>query len=341
VSEGENVEAFERDLASRLGLTRPLAVNSGTAALHLALVLAGVGPGDEVVLPAQTFLATGMAALMQRATPVFADIDPETGNLSPVALREKVSHRTKAILPVHWGGYPCDLDAIHAVAAEHGAAVIEDAAHALGATYGGKPVGAVSRFTCFSFQATKHLTTGDGGALCCLREEDHREGRRTRWFGIDRASAGKTPVGDRLARAESVGFKYHMNDLSAAVGRGNLEDFPSLLNARRRNAGAFREGLSNVPGLTLLRDESDRGHAHWLFTVRVERREDFARKMKNDGIPVSVVDLRLDDHPAFGGRRDDLPGQDVFDTEQISLPVHPGLAPRDIDRVIRSVRSGW
>ena len=139
VSEGKLVRQFEEGLGNRLGLVHPVAVNSGTSALHLALDLAGVGPGDEVILPAQTFVASGLVILMQRAIPVFADIDPTTGNLDPASVRAQITSRTKALMPVHWAGYPCDLDELNALAAEHDLAVIEDAAHALGATYRGRP----------------------------------------------------------------------------------------------------------------------------------------------------------------------------------------------------------
>ncbi len=189
LSEGRLVKEFEAALSSRLGIQNPVAVNSGTSALHLALALCGVGPGDEVILPAQTFVATGLVILMQGATPVFADIDPQTGNLSPAAIREKITPRTRAVMPVHWGGYPCDMDEINTLAAENGLAVIEDAAHALGARYKDCLAGALSRFTAFSFQAIKHLTTGDGGALCCLVEADAKAAFVRRWFGIDRANS--------------------------------------------------------------------------------------------------------------------------------------------------------
>ena len=157
---------------------RPVAVNSGTSALHLASAVADVGPGDEVILPPQTFVASAATILMCGAKPVFADIQPYTGNLDPQSLRVHITPRTKAVMPVHWGGYPCDMDEINAIAREHDLAVVEDAAHALGATYKGKPVGSLSRFTAFSFQAIKHLTTGDGGALCCLEESDYWAARR-------------------------------------------------------------------------------------------------------------------------------------------------------------------
>jgi perosamine synthetase len=303
--------------------------------------LAGVGPGDEVILPAQTFVATGLVILMQRATPVFADIDPMTGNIAPASIAELISPRTKAVMPVHWAGYPCDMDEINTLAARHGLAVVEDAAHALGATYKGKPVGSISRFTAFSFQAIKHLTTGDGGALCCLDEADARAAFSRRWFGIDRASSQPSILGEREYDIDAVGYKYHLNDLAAAVGLGNLEDFPQRL-ARRQQVGAYyREQLCNVSGLRLLRLESDRTHAYWLFTVLVERREDFIRRLADNGIPASVVHLRIDRNSIFGHARDDPPGQAEFDKRQIALPIHDALSRDNVEHVTRIVKSGW
>jgi perosamine synthetase len=341
VSEGLRVRQFEEALTGQLGLAHAVAVNSGTSALHLALAVAGVGHGDEVILPPQTFVATGLAILMQGATPVFADVDPLTGNLSPASLREKITERTKAVMPVHWAGYPCDLDEINGIANEHGLTVIEDAAHALGATYRGKPVGAVSRFACFSFQAIKHLTTGDGGALCCLNEEDERQARSRRWFGIDRVRSLPSHLGERVFDITEVGYKYHMNDLAAAVGLGNLEDFQSQL-ARRQEIGQFyRQQLCHVPGLTLPAIGDDRTHAYWLFPVLVERRDDFIRKLASDGIPASVVHLRIDRYSVFGGARKGLVGQDRFDGTQANLPVHGGMSEEEVRLVVRSVREGW
>ena len=341
LSEGVMVKRFEGALTQSLGLRNPVAVNSGTSALHLALALAAVGPGDEVILPAQTFVATGLVILMQRATPVFADIDPMTGNLAPASIAERISSRTKAVIAVHWAGYPCDMDEINALAARHGLAVIEDAAHALGATYKGKAVGSISRFTAFSFQAIKHLTTGDGGALCCLEEADARSAFSRRWFGIDRASSRPSILGEREYDIDALGYKYHMNDLAAAVGLGNLEDFPHRL-ARRQQFGAYyREQLRNVSGLQLLRLDNDRTPAYWLFTVLVERREDFIRKLALEGIPTSVVHLRIDRNSIFGGVRTDLPGQAEFEERQIALPIHDALSRDNVEHISRIVKRGW
>ena len=341
ISEGKLVRQFEEELARTLGMVRPVAVNSGTSALHLALEVAGVGPGDEVILPAQTFVATGLAILMCRAKPVFADIQAHTGNLDPESFQAKISPRTKAVIPVHWGGCPCDMDEINAIATAHGIAVVEDAAHALGATYKGRPVGSLSRFTAFSFQAIKHLTTGDGGAVCCLDERDFEAVKRRRWFGIDRVHHLPTLLGEREYNLAEVGFKYHLNDLAAAVGLGNLPDMPGNLARHRQIAAAYRGGLKDVAGLSHLHLPADRESSWWMFTMLVERREDFIRALKSRGVPASVVHLRIDRNQVLGGINNDLTNQRLFDPLQVALPIHAGLTERDVSTVLEAVKAGW
>lgn len=340
LSEGPIVQEFEQALAN-LGLVNPLTVNSGTAALHLALTVAGIKPGDEVILPAQTFVATGLVVLMVGATPVFADIQYETGNISPSSILEKITPRTKAIICVHWAGYPCDLDEITEIADKHDLIVIEDAAHAFGATYKGKLVGSVSRFTAFSFQATKRITTGDGGLLCCQYPDDFEEARLRRWFGIDRLKSSPSVLGERQYDIKKLGYKYHMNDLAAAIGIGNLADFPIIQSRIREIAKTYRSMLTNVPGLKMLEYKNDRESAYWFFPILVERRIDFIKKLRSCGIPCSVVHQRIDRNTIFGGLRHDLPNQEKFDVHHVGLPIHVGLTDEDINRIIRAVRSGW
>ena len=341
VSAGEIAGQFEDALSERLGLVNPVSVNSGTSALHLALAIAGVGPGDEVVLPAQTFVATGLVILMQGATPVFADIQYETGNIDPASIRGKITDKTKAIVPVHWGGYPCDMDEINSIAEEYNIAMIEDAAHALGATYKGKSIGSISRFTAFSFQAIKHLTTGDGGALCCLNKDDYNNAVNRRWFGIDRAKEKNSILGAREFDISEIGYKYHMNNIAAAIGLGNLEDFSEQLSRRRQIASIYRDALHNVPGLKLLDYKEDRESAYWLFTVLVENRVGFVNKLKEHGIPTSVVDFRIDKNTVFNKFRTRLPNQERFDEVQIAIPVHSGLSDDDVAHIINCIKMGW
>ena len=348
LSEGKMVERFENALTDTLGLVNPVATNSETSALHLALVLAGVGLGDEVILPAQTFIATGSVILQCGAKPVFADIDPMTGNVTPEAIAESITEKTKAIIVVHWGGYPCDLIPINEIAFDHEVSVIEDAAHALGSEYGGKPIGSgwgmgphglASRFVCFSFQAIKHLTAGDGGSLCSQREDAHRA-KLLRWFGIDRKEAKPDILGERVFDVKEAGYKYHMNDIAAAIGLGNLEEFPRRLKRRQKIGAIYRAELAHVGGVTLLKSEPDRTHAYWLFTMLVERREDLICKLKENGVPNSVVHLRIDRNSIFGGPFD-LPGQAEFEARQLSIPVHDELTDADVHHIVHCFQEGW
>lgn len=341
LSEGKLVREFEERLSADLGVVNPVAVNSGTSALHLALVLAGVGPGDEVICPAQTFVATAMVVAQERAIPVFADIQYGTGNIEPAAIEARITERTRAIMVVHWGGYPCDMDEITEIAKRHGLTVIEDAAHAPGATYRGRPIGSISDFTCFSFQAIKHITTGDGGAVCCRRDEDARNAVTRRWFGIDRANSKPSILGERAYDIDAVGFKYHMNDFAAALGFANLEGFGERLARRRSVAAAYREAFAALPGIKLFEASPDRESAWWLFGMHVERREEFIRALQDRGITTSVVHQRIDRNSVFGGKRDDLPNQARFDETQIHVPLHDGLSDGDIAHIIDSVKKGW
>lgn len=341
ISEGKLVREFEEQLEEKLGLLNPVALNSGTSALHLALVLAGVDSGDEVIISPQTFIANGMAVLYQKAIPVFADIQLKTGNIDPESIKKKITNKTKAIIAVHWGGYPCDLDEINSIAGEKNISVIEDAAHALGAIYKNKPVGSISRFTCFSFQAIKHLTTGDGGALCCLNEEDEQQAQRRRWFDIDRKNSKPSLLGEREYDAENIGYKYHMNDLAASIGIGNLQDFPKNLQRVRKINNLYRESFKNIDGLTLFENKVDRDSACWLFTMLVEKREDFIKALKSRNVPASVVHLRIDNNSVFGGIKNELTNMSEFNKKQVAIPLHCGLTDEDTELIINSVKAGW
>jgi perosamine synthetase len=323
LSEGRRVKEFESALESQLGLSRPVTTNSGTSALHLALLAAGVKEGDEVVTTPQTFVATSLSILHAGGRPVFADIDPSTGNISPESIKEKITDRTRAVLYTHWGGYPCDLAEIRKVCCgtptHKYITPIADAAHALGATYHNNPIGGFDDFSdmsVFSFQAIKHVTSGgDGGCVASRIQEDADYVRQYRWFGIDRANAKETELGERAYELRGqAGFKFHMNDVSAACGLGNLDGFSERLARRRFIASRYFIELANVPGLNLMKYDSDRESSYWLFPIRVENRLSFVRALKAKGVPTSVVHGRIDKHQIFGkGVREDLVGQAIFE----------------------------
>jgi dTDP-4-amino-4,6-dideoxygalactose transaminase len=319
IGQGPKVDAFEAALASWFGNQNVLTLNSGTAALMLALRLANVGFGDDVISTAMTCTATNVPIAAMGANIIWADIDPMTGNIDPLDVERKITPKTKAIIAVHWGGYPCELDELNRIARKYNVKLIEDAAHAFGATYHDKPVGSISDFTCFSFQAIKHLTTVDGGALTCRDTESYKRGKLLRWYGIDRESERKD-----FRCEEDVaeyGYKFHMNDVNAAIGLEQLRYVQETLRKHRENAAYFRERLAGLPGLTLLDYQPDRAGSYWLFTVRVRNRLHFMQEMKNAGIVVSQVHARNDHHTMFKDFRRNLPGVDAFVEEQVSIPV--------------------
>jgi len=341
IGEGEWVARFEGTLKKRFGFAHCVALNSGTAGLRLALAMCGVGPGDEVITPAYTCTATNMPILEQRATPVFADIKYETGNIDPDDIEYRVTDKTKAIMVVHWGGYPCDMDEIHTAAWKHGIPIIEDAAHALGATYHRRPIGTISDFTMFSFQAIKQLTCGDGGALTMLNQIDCDEARRRRWFGIDRINRKAGENGYAHWDQSEVGYKYNMNNISAAIGLGNLEGYAERQAQRDMIVELYRHELADVPGLTLFERLPDRISANWLFTIHVERRNSFHRMMLSNGVETSVVHIRNDAHSIFGPLREDLPNTDHYAATNISIPLHDHLTPGDVGYIIKCIKGGW
>ncbi|RYZ30561.1 MAG: DegT/DnrJ/EryC1/StrS family aminotransferase [Chitinophagaceae bacterium] len=341
LSEGKLVKDFESRLRFDFKIENPVAVNSGTSALHLALVLAGIGENDEIILPAQTFVASGLVILQQKAKPVFADIDYHTGNISPEAIERKITARTKAIMPVHWGGYPCDMDAIQRIADKHNLIVIEDAAHALGARYKGKTIGGLSDFTCFSFQAIKHLTTGDGGAIACKDDRMYKNAIIRRWFGIDRDNATPSFLGERQYSIQDVGFKYHLNDYAAALGLANMQGFKERMKERVQHASRYTAGLKNIPGISLFSYREDCQSAYWLYGFHVERREDFIRALKERGVIASVIHQRIDRNEVFGGLKNDLTEQARFDATQIHIPIHDAMTDEKVEHVIESIRRGW
>jgi perosamine synthetase len=341
LSEGKLVREFESKLYSEFGIYNAVALNSGTSALHLALDVAGISEGDEVIIPAQTFVATGLVVLQKKAIPVFADVDYHTGNISVESIKQKITAKTKAIIPVHWGGYPCDMDEINDLAKQNNIIVIEDAAHALGASYKGRAIGSISDYTCFSFQAIKHLTTGDGGALACLNDAARVKAMTGRWFGIDRNHARLSLLGERQYDIEKMGYKYHMNDYAAALGLANMNNFFVRLVKRIEYADIYRQELNSLNGISLFQHNDDRKSAHWLFGFHVEKREDFIQALKAKGISSSVIHQRIDRNSVFGGLRMDLPAQELFDQTQIHIPLHDALDMEKVNYIIDCIKQGW
>jgi perosamine synthetase len=331
------VRRFEQALQDRFGMRNCVAVNSGTSALHLALVLAGVEAGDEVILPAQTFVSTGLAVLYCGAKPVFADIGMD-GNISVEDVLLKITDKTRAVIAVSWGGNPCDLADLSYSCRANGVPLIQDNAHALGATYEGSPLSRFRGFSCYSFQAIKQLSTGDGGALVC-DDWDYERAKRLRWFGIDRENDKADETGERVYNLKEIGYKYHMNDYSAALGLGNLSGFEKR-QARVKEIAKYYD--DNIPdsGMETIVGKKE-GCSYWLYDILVSERENFIRAMKSRGVPVSVVHVGIDRNDIFGGIQENNFRQRYWDENHVCLPIHSSLTDEDVEKVIESVRTGW
>lgn len=341
IGQGPAVDEFENALRDKFNLPRTVAVNSASAAIRLALAIAGVGPQDEVITTAQCCTAVNHPILEQYAVPVFADIQYDTGNLNPADIQQRITERTKAIIAVDLGGYPCDIDEIQGIAGRHNLAFIEDASDALGAEYKGRHIGATARFTIFSFAAVQLLTTGEGGALCCADKDDAAAAIRRRWYGIDRKQRRPALDGYYDFDVTEAGYGYHMTNIAAAMGLANLEQLEKILIRRREIARRYGQELNNVPGVRLFERRQDKLSAYQFFTIHVENRDNFCRMMREKEVEVSIVHARNDGYSVFGGRRGDLPVLDKYAETNISIPLHYRLSDDDAGRIIRLIRGGW
>jgi dTDP-4-amino-4,6-dideoxygalactose transaminase len=331
VAQGPKVDDFEAKLGEFFGVSDVITVNSGTSALHLALHMIGVGPGDEVITTAQTCVATNQGILLRGATPVFVDIDPHSGLICPDAVADAITSKTKAIMAVDWAGHPCDYVALR----KHGIPVIQDAAHAVGTRYNGGHIAKTGGdYVCFSFQAIKHLTTGDGGAIVVPIGQEDRA-RRLRWFGLDRNSPAKFRFEQDIPEP---GFKFHMNDLAATIGLSNLPHLDTILDDHRDNAKALHTMLDGVPGVQVppFVEQS----SWWLFTIKVKNPYAFADAMAERGIMCSPAHSRNDVMSSFSGAKvmRPTPGLDDFSKHQISIPVGWWLSAPDLARIAKATQ---
>ena len=339
IGQGPLVDKFEEVWEEKVSNPcKSVAVGSGTDALHLAYILAGISPGDKVLTPVFTCSATNTALLYQRAKPVFVDTKSNSLNIDPADIKRKINWDTKAIVVVHYGGLPCDMDEIQAIADEWAIPVIEDAAQAHGAKYKGFKIGSLSDFTCFSFQAIKIITTCDGGMLTIRNHDLVDKAKRIRWFGIDR----KAKLEDRWKNDISeVGYKYQMTDFSASMGLAAMDELDQTLSHHRDLFETYREELNHIPGITFIGDNKDHQSSCWLCTVLVERRDDLKRKLAEAGIESNQVHYRNDQYTVFGGRVHDCPNMDKLESKYLVLPMHYFLKREDIQYICDTIRKGW
>lgn len=339
---GPKTAEFERAFAAYVGNRYCIGLNSCSAALHLALRVLDLPQGSEIVTTPITFVSTNHAILYERCLPVFADVQEDTGNVDPASAASKITGRTKAIMVVHLGGYPCDLDEVYALARSNGIAVIEDCAHACGAVYKGKRIGSHGELHAFSFHAVKNLPMGEGGALVVRDEALDERLRRLRWMGIDKDTFRRSSetIYNWNYDVTELGFKYHLNDIHAAIGLVQLQRLEEDNTRRAEIAARYRSGLAGVPGLRFMRQGNDRTSSHHLFCILAEKRDALVLKLKSAGVETGVHYRRNDLYPMF--RRDDsLMNAERFWQSALSLPLHLQLSEEQVDYVIAQIRGGW
>ena len=331
VAQGPEVAAFEREFSAHFVDGRSVvAVNSGTAGLHLGLLAAGVGPGDEVIVPSFTFAATGNSVALTGATPVFADIEPETFTLDPASVEAAITSRTRGIMPVHLYGHPARMRELEAIAAEHGLDLYEDAAQAHGAALDGRPVGTFGTFAMFSLYPTKNMTSGEGGMIAVADDTVARRARLLRNQGMERQYEN-----------ELVGFNARMTDVHAAIGRVQLTKVDAWTRTRQENA-AFLD--AHLRGVTVPPVAEGAVHVYHQYTIRVaDDRDGFVRALKEEhqvgsGIYYPIPNHRLPSLAPYA------PGLDLPETERaarevVSLPVHPSLSQADLERIVTAVNA--
>ena len=341
IGQGQKVHDFESLFKSMFKIPFAAAVNNVSSAIKIALDIVGVNPGDDVITTAQTCTWTNHPILEQFAKPVFADVQYETGNIDPNDIEKRITKKTKAIIVAHWAGYPADMDEINKISKKHNIPVIADASDALGAKYKNKPIGTLSDFTCFSFQAVKQVTAGEGGILAVSDKKDFESAIRRRWYGIDRINRKPTIEGYYDFDVHERGYGYHMTNINAAIGIANLEEYKDISKRRQEIAKKYKEAFQKIANITLFESKNNRESANELFTMHVKNRSNFCKKMASKGIETSIVHMRNDAYSIFGGLRKDLPNLDRFSKNNISIPLHNNLSDNDVDYIINTIKSGW
>ena len=333
IAQGPKVEEFEQKFAEWVGAEYGIAVNSGTAALHVALLACGIGEGDEVITTPFTFIASGNSILYTGARPVFADIDMKTYTLNPDSIEDLITEKTKAIMPVQLYGQSADMDRINEIAEKYGLIVIEDAAQAHGAAYNGQKVGSIGDMSCFSFYPTKNMTTSEGGIITTDDEELAEKAR------IFRAHGPTVRY-----HHDAIGYNFRMTDISAAIGLAQLENIDEFNEKRIANAAYLNEGLKDVDGVITPYCADGSKHVYHQYTIRVEKgdRDDWVDIINDCGVGTGIhYPIPLYNQPIYRalGIEGNCPNAELAADNVISLPVHPSLSKEDLDIVIEAVKT--
>lgn len=342
---GSKIAEFEQTVADYVGAKYAVAISNGTSALHAACFAAGIRPGDEVITTPLTFAASANCVLYCGGTPVFADVDPKTYNIDPEDIRRKITDRTKAIIAVHLAGQPCDMDAIHSIAREHGLIVIEDGAHALGSVYKGKKVGSMSDMTTFSFHPVKPITTGEGGMIATDNEDFYKKMVLFRSHGITRDDSIMTRNdGPWFYQQFDLGYNYRITDIQCALGCSQMKKLDRFLARRKEIVARYNEAFADCDNIITPYQLSDTESGWHLYIVQVkncDRRQVF-ENMREKGIGVNVHYIPVYMHPYYqehGYENVHCANAEEIYSHIISLPLYPGLTSEQQDYVIDTLKS--
>lgn len=344
LSSGPKVEEFEDRLREYIGCEHVVAVSSCTAALHLSLMAHGIKPGDEVITTPYTFASTGNMIIQMGAKPILADISTVDFNIDPNEIASKIGPKTRAIMPVHFAGHPCDMKEIREIADEHDLSVIEDAAHAIGAEYRGRKIGSQGT-ACFSFYPTKNMTTGEGGAICTDDDEIAKKVRLLLANGINRNTWQRSiNEASWYYDIERCGWKYNMSDLNATIGIEQLKKLDEFIETRIKMAEAYNKALFDVDGIFLPMARGDVKHVYHLYPILLkepESRNDFIEAMRwlNIGCSVHFIPLHLHTlyQESFHYKQGDFPKAEWVFNREVSLPLYPKMTVQDQKEVIEAV----
>ncbi|MEE9165669.1 MAG: DegT/DnrJ/EryC1/StrS family aminotransferase [Nitrospinota bacterium] len=345
---GQKTRLFEKTFADYIGCKHAIGLNSCTAGLHLSLVVSGISSGDEVITSPITFPATTNVIVHQNAKPVFVDVEPETLNINCSEIESKINNSTKAILPVHFAGHPCDMDTIISLAQKHNLSVIEDAAHALESKYHNKKIGAIGNFTAFSFYATKNITTGEGGMLTTNDDNYADKLRILSLQGISKNACQRYGK-DGFQHWELLmpGYKYNMFDMQASLGIHQIKKVESFLNRRVQIVKKYNDAFEKTEEIQLLKPESNIKHAHHLYVIVIKTenlkvsRDEVLNEIQKRGIGVAVHFRSLHLQPFFkqhfNYKKGMFPQAEYLSDRVISLPLYPKMTDEDVSRVIETV----
>ena len=337
INTGRQEKLFREKIREKFDILYCVATNNCTAALRASLAALSVGPGDEVISTPYTFIATNTSILEQGANPVFADIQYDTLNIDPENIVDKITNKTKAIICVHYGGNPCDMDEIRKIGKDYNLPIIEDSAHALGSKYKEKYIGSSGDIICFSFQVVKIITCGDGGIIATTNKDYYDKLKKFIWYGVDREKRDLSSIIDPLPnRIDVLGFKYNMNDITATIGLVGLKHIDEALQRRKEIGERYRKELSNCSKIKLLEYSSNKTPNYQLFPIHVENRFEFAKHLQKHSIEARINNRRNDRYSIFGGKQN-LPVTERVDKDVILLPIHRDLTDAQVEKIIETI----